>query len=254
MSRQQPPGRPYVDQIRDDTRRYVQELLDENERLRTSLAGVEAERTHLEAELAAVSRERQRVEAAQECLQQRLAAAEREKRGFCERFVEIERRNNDLANLYVASYGLHGSLERREILTTLQEIIINLVGSEELAIFEVAPGAERLELAVSTGIDPEPWRTIPLGHGCIGRCAAEGHIWLRGAAGACLPEESDLTACVPLVLDGAPGGAIAIFRLLEQKPDIAALDREIFELLSNQAAVALYCAALHARFGRGREP
>jgi hypothetical protein len=58
-----------------------------------------------------------------------------------------------------------------------------------------------------------------------------------------------------LVLDGKVTGAIAIYRLLPQKAGVEELDRELFDLLANHAATALYCTALHAKHaaaGAGR--
>jgi hypothetical protein len=65
---------------------------------------------------------------------------------------------------------------------------------------------------------------------------------------ASVPFEEHLTACVPLKLDGQVKGAVAIFRLLPQKPGIEDLDRELFDLLGSHVAMALYCTSLHERF------
>jgi GAF domain-containing protein len=62
--------------------------------------------------------------------------------------------------------------------------------------------------------------------------------------------EPPVTACIPLSLDGQVTGVIAIFRLLSHKPALAAADKELFDLLASQAAVALYCARLHGQYGR----
>jgi hypothetical protein len=35
--------------------------------------------------------------------------------------------------------------------------------------------------------------------------------------------------------------------MLPQKPALAAIDRELFDLLGSHAAIALYCSGLHAR-------
>jgi hypothetical protein len=51
-------------------------------------------------------------------------------------------------------------------------------------------------------------------------------------------------------------GAIALFRLLPQKPALEDVDHELFELLATHAATALYCTRLHqgvrARAEEGR--
>ena len=61
--------------------------------------------------------------------------------------------------------------------------------------------------------------------------------------GNALEENSGLTACVPLVLDSHVIGAIAVFRLLDQKESkLAPLDFELFDLLATHATSALYCS------------
>jgi hypothetical protein len=52
-----------------------------------------------------------------------------------------------------------------------------------------------------------------------------------------------------LTIAGKPFGVVAIFRLLEQKSSLEPLDLEILDLLTTQAAPALYAATLHERFG-----
>src|SRR5436305_15297784 len=70
-------------------------------------------------------------------LKDRIATIEEESRNYSARYVEVEQQNTNLANLYVASYQLHGTLQRDRVLGALKEIVINLIGSEELVIWEV---------------------------------------------------------------------------------------------------------------------
>ena len=136
------------------------------------------------------------------------------------------------------------------MLGIIQEIIINLIGCEELGIFEVGSNGSTMSLVASFGIDPAGYQTVSLGSGLIGRAALTGETYLAsqkhksGTRGS--PEETDLTACIPLKLDGKVTGAIALFRLLPQKPCLETLDHELFDLLATHAAMALYCTRLHA--------
>jgi len=162
---------------------------------------------------------------------------------FAEQYRDLEAQNANLANLYVASYRLHGTLDREEVLATIQEIVTNLVGSEEIGVFELDEAGSSLRLIASTGIDPEPYRVIAMGSGRIGRCAQTGETYVSSDADAAAPAgrgEADLSACVPLRLQDRVSGAIALFRLLPQKSGIEALDRELFDLLATHAAPALY--------------
>lgn len=279
------PGRRYVDRILEETQAYARELLAENERLRLLVGSLENERTLLEERngvlqgierenqalqdlLASIEREKQRLNDQLAALRQdgeqrtreqtrlraELSAIEERSRRFTQQFLQVERQNSNLANLYVAAYQLHGTLERDEVLAGIQEILANLVGSEEIAIFELPEGGRQLSLLASTGIDAARYRTVRLGEGPIGRVAESGEMFLCGPGSGSeqrAEEEPELTACVPLRLPGRVIGAIAIFRLLPQKAGLESIDRELFALLDTHAATALYCASLHARVSAG---
>ena len=65
----------------------------------------------------------------------------------------------------------------------------------------------------------------------------------------CSSADQDLTACIPLSLDGQLMGAIAIFRLLPQKPNLEAIDYELFDMLAIHAAIALHQTRFDAESG-----
>ena len=231
-----------------DKARMVAELIQANEALRTLAASLEGETRRLNEQAVSLRFERDRCERELTRLQVQLDRVRDESELFSSRYAEVEQQNSNLANLYVASYRLHGTLSRKEVLDTLQEIVANLIGSEEAALFEVDADARVLNLAAAFGVAPEAYRTIPLGSGLIGRAAVTGEIYVAdpGAPGDGEAGEEHLTACIPLVLDGRVSGAIAIFRLLPQKAGVEDVDRELFDLLATHAATALYCTRLHA--------
>jgi nitrate/nitrite-specific signal transduction histidine kinase len=239
----------YVEKVRDDTRKYVQALLEENGKLRVLTASLESENRFLNEQIASLQKDVDGHRSERDRLQKNLAAVEEENRRFSEQYVEVEQQNTDLASLYVASHRLHATLDRGEALSIVQDIICNLIGSEEIAIFESDDSDSALSLVAALGVEPAPFRTVPLGRGVIGRCARTGQIYLEGRdddAGR-RPEEAHLSACIPLHFDGRLLGAVAIFRLLPQKSGLVALDHELFELIATHAARALYCTELQAR-------
>ncbi len=283
LERPHDPGQ-YLLRVANDLRRYTQDLLDENARLRRLEAARRVEderiaqrRTAAQEALAIAERLRDRIdelefenaqlledrgrlssqlEAARAALGEneretvrlscRLDRTDAENRRFAEEFAVLERENNNLTNLYVASCRLHASVERHEVVGVLQEILANLVGSEEMAVLELNGRGSSLALVGANGIDPDPFRALPLGIGVIGRVAADGETFVRD--GSLPPEataaEADLTACIPLRLGDRVAGVVAVFRLLPQKPGIEDLDREIFELLATHAATALCLSEL----------
>jgi hypothetical protein len=273
------PAGSYVLKVGEDTRRYAQEILSENERLRALVAALkseksqlefrisvmatfvgehtetrelltslEGEKLRLETQLGAVKGELDRHLENQAQLQRQLSEVETQNQRFTEEFNQVEQQNNNLTNLYVASYRLHGTLDRQEVVATIQEIIANLVGSEEQAIFETNPDSTAFSLVASIGIDPARYQEIPMGSGPIGRAGQTGDPFVVGE-GKDVPDAGDpaLTACIPLKLNDKVTGAIALFRLLPQKPRLEPVDHELFDLLATHAATALYCTGLHAR-------
>jgi len=241
----------YVRKVRDETQRYIQNLLEENEKLRALGATLQSEKLRLQEQVLALREELHSHQMEQVRLQRELAEIDKESRRYSKEFVQVEEQNSNLANLYVASYRLHSTVDRQEVLAVIQEVIVNLVGSEQIAIFEVDSKRSMLSLVASHGIDPARYQTIHLGSGLIGRAAFVGKAYLAGeqAENNGAPEEADLTACIPLKVDGKVTGAIAVFRLLPQKTGIEELDRELFDLLATHAATALYCTGLHAKLG-----
>jgi len=206
------------------------------------------EKRRLAAELALAREALDQHSRDEERLRERLQEIEREHRRICDEYVVVEERNTDLASLFVALSRLHGTLERAEVMAAIQEIVTNIVGSEELAVYELSPGSSKLELACALGVDGSR-RHIRLGEGVIGRVAAEGEpfvAWDRACA-----EEPALTACIPLKVGGRVTGALAIYHLLGHKAVLGNLDRQIFDLLGAHAGTALYLTALHQRHGFG---
>jgi hypothetical protein len=243
------PSRPdhgaYVRKVQEDTQNFAQGLIGEVERLRVQVAALESEKEGLASQL----RDVETVIRANDALRAQIEGIKAETEGYSSRYAEVEQQNSNLANLYVASYRLHGTLDRAEVIAAIQEIIANLVGSEEAALFEIDPDKQALELVASFGVDRDQCPPLPVGSGLIGLTARTGEILVvdpsqvSGATGL----ESRLTACIPLKLDGTVTGVIAIFGLLPQKGGIEDLDRELFDLLATQAAFALYCTGLHAK-------
>ncbi len=205
---------------------------------------VDLEKKRLAAELALAREAVAHANEERERLRARLAELEAENQRMCDEYVAVHEKSTDLAQLYVALERIHRGLSRAETLAGLQEIVVNVVGSEELAIFERR--GDRLALVQSFGIDPEPWREVRLDRGAVGR-AAEGKLYVAGREGPPAPGDEDLTACVPLRVGDRIAGVVAIFRLLGHKPVLGDTDQAVFDLLSAHAGVALHLRELRER-------
>jgi len=222
-------SRAYVTQAREEQQRYVSDLLRENEKLRGSLAATESDcRRAQELYRTAVEE--------LDTMRAQFDDVTRENERYLTQYQSIETQSSNLANLYVASYQLHSSVDRDLVLQTILEIVINLIGSEEVAIYE-RNGDGKFHIATSFGVEADRISTFVAGNGELGHCLANGQVFTG---------EGDVTACVPLKVGDDVIGAILVFRLLDHKPALQAVDHELFDLLAVHAATALYCASLHA--------
>lgn len=236
-----PKGSSFVERVREDASRYLSDLVGENEKLRSTVGALEQEVRRLTEESQLLARRLEFERAERDDARRQLGEVERENKGYMEQYNTVQEQISDLANLYVAAYRLNGTLRREQVIASIEEIVINLIGSEELAVFERTPGTDELTLISSVGIEPSEFKRITLGSGLIGRVAQSGE--------AHLPAEPDneraaglpVTACVPLMADGELVGALTIFRLLQQKPSLREPDHEMLRLLGTHAATALVC-------------
>lgn len=165
-------------------------------------------------------------------LRQKLAELDREHRRLSDDYVAVEEQNTELASLFVALERLHGSADRRDALAAVQEIVVNMVGSEELGIYQVDTSGA-LELAHGFGLAEARPDRVPPGAGTVGRVAASGITFVTGRGET--SEDPELTAAIPLRAGGRVAGVLAIWRLLGHKPSLTDLDGRIFAMLENHA-------------------
>lgn len=142
-----------------------------------------------------------------------------------------------LANLYVASWNLHSSLDLKEVVTVIFEICQNLVGSARTVFYVHDEVRDVLEAVSAIGPGGLPDAPVVPGEGRIGEVVASGAPWVNDGEGG--PR-----VVVPFTASGRLLGAVVIEQLLQQKPAVSTLDREIFDLLGRQGGHALYGAFL----------
>ena len=182
-------------------------------------------------------------------LEQEVAELKAEQQQLLERLAGLEEQNSVLTTLYVASQRLHSTLDRSQVLLTVREIIANLIGCEEYALFTLGSDG-LLHLVDSWGLNAELYEILPL-NGMIGSVVDTGEPFIihEGDASQATPLEADLTACIPLKRNDTVTGAIALFRLLPQKFELQELDRELFRLLETHLALSLHCTVLEQSAG-----
>ncbi|MDJ0849870.1 MAG: GAF domain-containing protein [Myxococcota bacterium] len=227
------------------------ELLGENERLRSRIAELEEQGRPAASGGARHGYEAQaalRASARGTPIDQRLRELEDENRQLAERHVQLEEVNTQLVNLYVASSQLHSTLELTEVLRIITEIVVNLVGAEKLAVYAVDERTNTLSAVAVEGAEPGELPKYDLGEGVVGSAAASGEVYFQPDGDPSDPERP--LVCIPLRMRDRAIGAVVIYRLLEHKPAFTARDHELFRLLGEHAATALLAAQLYLQSRR----
>ncbi len=245
MSGDEPDHGAYVRRVRADTQRYASELLLENERLRLSLVAAEQECRRLAQEARSARLEADLLREREDGLRAALERVEQESRGFGARFLRSSRRTPTWPTCTWPATACTAP-SSAEVLEVIQEILVNLVGCEELAVYELPQGAAALELLASNGIDAQKHARVSLGDGAV-EARGRQRRDLRGRGR--LRRRRPAHGLHPAQAGRARDRAIVLFRLLPQKPSLAPVDRELFDLLATHAATALYCSGL-ARLGQ----
>jgi GAF domain-containing protein len=183
---------------------------------------------------------------------EQLRTVESENQQFADRYIEIEEENNNLANLYVASYQLHSTLDPSEVLRVIVEIVINLIGAEIFCVYVCQEDSQSLEPVAAEGADLDGFPELAVGRGPVGEAVETGNVVCREVAFREGQPVSDAIPIVsiPLKVEDMPVGAIAVYKLLQQKAGFSALDHELFTLLAGHAATAIFASRLYAQSER----
>lgn len=239
--------------IFEQGKRFSEELLKENERLRMLVArlrteGQENAAAELRLELARVNERlrmaeddlgRMRKDNAE--LRRQFHQVEDENREFADRYMDVEQLYSNLIHLYVANDRLHSTLDCREVIQIVKEIVVNMVGAHRFGIYLTDHLSASLVLVAQEELGPEH-ASIPLEDPVVGRVVSSGQLYVA-ESGEPLQQPQ---ACVPLKIRGRVLGVIVIFDLLSHKMGLESRDLEMFELLSSHAACAIYSASLSA--------
>jgi len=237
---------------------FTRQLLDENSRLRIELNDVNQRHSHAAQSDDEWGKLRQELTSKIEELEnqnltmlEQLRSIEGENLHFAERCVEIEEENNNLANLYVASYQLHSTLDSGEVVKVILEIVINLIGAEIFCVY-VCEESGTLSPIAAEGDEVTECPLLQVGEGFVGESVAAGEVAIGDPAEEGRPpsQGGQPVVSIPLHVDDRPVGAIVIYKLLQQKDGFSELDNELFTLLAGHAATAIFASRLYAQSER----
>ncbi len=238
----------------------TEELLKENERLRTAARKLEADNAALRTQLRSDDAIREalkkidELEREKDALLSQFSQAEAETSRFTARYTEIEEELANLANLYVASYQLHSAIRLPTVVMHLRELLAQLVGARSHAVYLVDEQQKTLIPISTDGVELDRLPRIQVvgaaepprgGAAILERVFLTGvpHIEEGGVAHTGLDAPA---ACLPMRIDERTIGVIAVYELLPQKERFVQVDFELFKMLAAHAATALAGAMLYA--------
>lgn len=217
-------------------KRDTERLRLENAELRHHLASEGAIRDLLE--------KIEKLEREKEKLKQHIKGETEKTEDYAERYAEVERELDTIANLYVALSQLHSTFEPKEMLGVIEQLLAQFVGAGSFVIYlrREADGKKVLEPvhAYHCSLARE---SIGWGEGPVGESAA---IQLQMVADAESKRNGAPLACIPMVLGREAVGVIAILSFFEQKTQFEEIDFEFFKLLATHSASAIVAAGLMA--------
>src|SRR5882757_5486912 len=154
---------------------------------------------------------------------------------------QIERNHFLLMRLNAANARLIQSLEQGDVFEAIAEIIANLLGSEEIAVFDYHSGEQSFSLAWTSGVEAAAMQPFLCGAGMFGRAVEQGvsQYRERQPETSLLLHEKNLTACVILKSSREVVGVVAMFGLLPQKSQLEWADFELVKFLETYGAVAI---------------
>lgn len=233
---------------------FIEELLDENEKLRLRVMHLEGELHQNKATVppAGSVNELQTIleqlKQEHEDLRRRYDEILGETKQHKSRYQQIEEENEKLVNLFVASYQLHSTMNLNEAVQIVTEILLNFVGAGRFALF--MREGDQLVPVSSYGVGLDKLKKVEMSAEWIKTCVAPGrpHVSSDTLRSDGFRQDEPLV-CLPLTLEGATTGAIFIYAFLQQKGSLSPIDLELFNLLSDHTAVVLEGARLFKEAG-----
>lgn len=217
----------------EQTRKHVQELESDNARLRVQLKSDNAIRELLtKIELLEVERRQ---------LLSRSEEVERQARTEVEKTLALETELLNLGSLYVACAQLHSTLDPREVVQTLGQMLLQFVGAAAYVVY-VLEGGSLVPIA-SEGLTQSAVRKESSSEGVLATALSSYDLV------SCSPGAGTPMLMVPLRLGALRVGVVAVHSLLEQKHSLGEADYDLLRMMSTQAATALVGSRLYSASG-----
>jgi hypothetical protein len=243
----------------EEGKKFAEELINENERLRLTYTHLSTEMRNLEKRFvnADVMRMQKKIDFLEKEvltlrqenreLQSHFTAVEQENRGFTERYLSVEQQHSDLVNLYVCMYRLHSTVEYEEVIQTIKEIVISLLGSESFGIYMLDNASGKFGLIGYEGLERFANKKVSITDGVVGDAIASGEPYVVKETTDAASKEQ-IRACIPLKIGNRVQGVLLIFGLVMHKQVFKPIDFELFEILGTHAATAIAVSKMYTHY------
>jgi CRP-like cAMP-binding protein/rhodanese-related sulfurtransferase/putative methionine-R-sulfoxide reductase with GAF domain len=170
-------------------------------------------------------------------------------------YTEAEEIMNKLDKLYIAGSWLHSTLDFREVLNEISDMIINLIGAKSLAIFLLNDKTNELAAVIAKGLRLDSIPKVEIGKGILGKVAETGQRCLSENIADTSTSNIDPAspiACIPLKIQDHVMGIIAIYSLYMKKAAFTDKDYELFDLLARHASTAVFSSGAYTSEKKAR--
>ncbi len=184
----------------------------------------------------------------------RVVELEEENQDFVQQLIEIEQVNNNLTNLYIASTKLHAELDHDRVVSIIKEVVINFVGAEKFALLMYDDNRSMLDYETGEGFIAEEFPAFSADNGVWKDVVQKGESFYRD--GSFVAGSDDLMvplAAIPLLIHDQCMGVLAIYHLFVQKEKFEQVDYQLFSMMAEHAATALFSSSLYGTSERKRE-
>ncbi|MDT8442753.1 MAG: response regulator [Desulfuromonadales bacterium] len=184
----------------------------------------------------------------------RINELEEENREFAEQLIEIEQVNNNLTNLYIASTKLHSELDHGRVVSIITEVVINFVGAERFALLMYDENQSQLNFETGEGFSADEFPTLSVANGLWRDVVQGGESFYReGRVVDGSDDPNAPLAAIPLQIHDRCMGVLAIYQLFVQKEKFEQVDYQLFSMMAEHAATALFSSSLYGASERKRE-
>jgi len=223
--------------LAERSRELRDDLIRENERLRSRVQLLESDLVKAEGILA---KEFEGARGEHERLSREADKLVEENQDFARRYVELEEHATGLANLYAATFQLHATLDPAEVVKTITEIAINLIGAADFILYLTDDAKGDFVTAAREGeLSPNAPRLPALEHQLEREVIETRRTIFAGPGPRATDGKTSPICCTPLVFRDRLVGVLTVYALLSHKKSFSGLDRELFDLIGDQAALAI---------------